>query len=285
MTYKEYLDFVVQVIAKNAKPDEPLTAAALGGFLRQASPTTSWKDFNKKTLSELLADLARQGRISLTKTDKDALAIILQDAILTPSASIEKFNPLRKSIWDAFVLGAPEGKRFMHRRDGTVRVGLDVAPTPADDWVEISPLAVSLQLEWAQSFLAGRQDNVPEAALQMVGSNDWQPQKFAKLLNQIDADLARLWNRFRSAKVSIAVQDWLTQHILSPDLAFQPTVSPPQQIAPVSPQLVKAVSANDSDNVRQAILAAISTLPLEKLLEIPIPAGAMLSALSNTKMR
>jgi len=286
MTYKEYLDFVVQVVAKNAKPEgQPLTAAALGGLLRQASPAVIWKDFNKKTLSELLADLARQGRISLTKTDKDALAIILQDAIPTPTASIEKFNPLRKSIWDAFVLATPAGKRFMHRRDGTVRVGLDVAPTPADDWIEILPIAVSLQRGWAEAFIAEGQDDMPEAAVQMVGGNDWHPQKFAKLLNQIDADLARLWNRFRSAKVSVVVQDWLTQHILSPDLAFQPTVLAPQQIAFVSPQLVKVVSADESDNVRQVILAAISTLPLEKLLEIPIPAGAMLSALSNTKMR
>lgn len=286
MTYEDYLDLVVQTVAKNLKSDSHcLTAAALGGVLRQASPEVNWKTFGKRTLSDLLADLEHQGRLSLIKTDKDALAVVIGNKESLPaSASIEKFNPLRKSIWDAFVLLAPEGRRFMHRRNGTVRVGLDVAPAPADDWVEIFPVGVNTQREWACGFIAEEHGSVSNAAGQTLSDDNWHPQMFVQALKHSDENVARLWNRFRSAKVSSLVKDWLVQHALSSELAFQSSA----QNTDAKSSSVEAgatILANESEDVRRAILTALSTLPLEKLLEIPIPVGAMLSALSKAKLR
>ncbi len=288
MNYEEYLDLVVQTIAKNSKSDsQPLTAAALGGLLRQACPDENWKAFGKRSLSELLSDLERQGKVSLTKTDKDALAVVLCDASAA-STAIEKFNPLRKSIWDAFVLVSPEGKRFMHRREGTVRVALDIAPTPADDWAEISPISTEAQRTWAQEFIAQGHGTIVEGAAQISADGNWHPQAFIRSLKQSDENLARLWNRFRSAKVSAVVQDWLTQNILPSELAFQSDSRTLHQVVGVNRSNIDVghgIPAHESEDVRQAILIALSTLPLEKLLEIPIPAGVMLSALSSAKLR
>ena len=284
MNYENYLDLVVQTIVKNQKPDSNcLTSAALGGLLRQACPEENWKTFGKRALSEILTDLEYQGRLSITKTDKDALAVTLGNTAALPTvASIEKFNPLRKSIWDAFVLMKPEGRRFMHRRNGTVRVALDIAPPPADDWVEIFAIGTEKQKEWAHAFIADGYGS--EAAEQTLSDANWNPHLFVQTLRQSDENIARLWNRYRTAKVSSVVKDWLVQHTLVLELAFQSNI--PNVVAnSSSAETGSQIPANDTEDVRHAILTALSTLPLDKLLEIPIPAGAMLSALSNAKLR
>lgn len=286
MTYEEYLDLVVHTVAKNTKPDSGcITAAALGGLLRQASPEESWKTFGKRTLSELLTDPKLGGRLSLTKTDKNALAVVVGEGIPLPTpTAIETFNPLRKSIWDAFVLATPEGKRFLHRRNGIVRVGLDIAPAPADDWVEISPVGIERQRTWANEFIAEANSDATQDAEQTLNADHWHPHMFAQALRQIDENLARQWNRFRSSKVSSLVKEWLSQHALPFDMAFQSSIRSGEAKG-TTVEARESVSAYESEEVRRAILTALSSLPLEKLLEIPIPAGLMLSALSSAKVR
>ena len=287
MNYDEYLDLVVQTIAKNTKTNsQPLTAAALGGLLRQACPEQNWKAFGKRSLSELLNDLVRQGKISLVNTDKEALAVVVNDGAPQSVIAIEKFNPLRKSIWDAFMLVSPKGRRFMHRRDGTVRVALDIAPSPADDWLEILPIGIDRQREWARDFISeGHSDHIE--ASKSISDGNWQPQMFVRLLKETDESLAHLWNRYRSAKVSTIVQDWLTHNVLPPELAFQssPPTRPPAAVNSLGGEIRVASQSSESEDVRRAILAALASLPLEKLLEISIPAGVMLTALSAAKLR
>ncbi len=286
MTYEDYLDLVVQTAAKNLKSDcHYLTAAALGMVLRQASPEENWKTFGKRTLSDLLVDLEGQGRLSLTKTDKGALAIVLSGAAPLPTvASIERFNPLRKSVWDAFVLVAPQGRRFMHRRNGTVRVGLDIAPAPADDWVEIFPIGADAQRQWARAFVEEHHGSGASAAAQTLSDENWHPQVFVQALKRLDENVAHLWNRFRSAKVSSQVKDWLVQHALPHELAFQSSIQT-TGTKKSSVEIGDAIPTSEPEEIRRAILTALSALPLEKLLEIPIPAGVMLSALSTAKLR
>ncbi|MGE8547640.1 MAG: hypothetical protein ACN6OC_09415 [Alcaligenes sp.] len=286
MTYQDYLDLVVQTVAKNLKPGSRyITTAALGGLLLKVSPEQSWKTFGKRTLSELLAELESGGKLTRIKTEKGALAVSLGDAVSVPPpvAVIEKFNPLRKSVWNAFVLLSPEGKRFLHRQNGVVRVALDVAPTPADDWIEIPQISVETQKEWAREFLSERHEN--DANLVVLGLDEnWHPQAFVQALKQSDETTARLWNQFRSAKVSVIVRDWLEQHSLSHELAFQ-SGAVPNRARAATERTNENSQVHRSEDVRQVILAALSNLPLEKLLEIPIPAGVMLSALSDAKLR
>lgn len=285
MAYQDYLNLVVQTVEKNIKPDSGyITTAALGGLLLKVSPEKNWKTFGKSTLSELLADLEREGKLKRIKTEKDALAVSLGDGVPVPSAAIiEKFNPLRKPIWDAFILLDPDGKRFMHRQSGGVRMALDVAPTPADDWIEIPRISVEVQKEWASEFLSERPEDEASPALLTLDDN-WHPQEFVKNLKRSDETTARLWNQFRSAKVSAIVRDWLARNSLSHELAFQSDAGP-SRVRATKGRVNEIPQMRCPEDVRQVILAALSNLPLEKLLEIPIPAGVMLSALSDAKLR
>lgn len=286
MTYAEYLDLVVQLATANLKlGSRYITAAALGVLLRQASPDIDWKFFGKRSLSELLSDPLLQSRLSVITTEKKALAVqpICQSA--TTSIALETFNPLRKSVWDSFVLGAPTGRRFMHRHNGMVRMGLLATPNPVDDWVEIAPISLDEQREWAVEFLDGVTGKVDVARAGLLDGDSWHPHVFAEALRQADEAELRQWNRFRSARVSAAVKGWLTKHALPIERAFQSFPRGKSGKSAEQAAEVGRVPDLQADEARKVILHALSLLPLEKLLEIPIPAGLMLSALSNTKPR
>jgi hypothetical protein len=286
MTYTEYLDLVAQLATVNLKPgNRYITAAALGVLLKQASPDVDWKFFGKRSLSELLSDPLIQNRLSVIETDKKALAVQPIDRPATDSVSLETFNPLRKSVWDSFVLGTPTGKRFMHRHNGIVRMGLPAAPNPVDEWVEIAPISLEEQRKWAVEFLDGIRGKFDAVRSELLGGDTWHPHVFAEALRSADEAELRQWNRFRSARVSAVVKEWLSQHALPAERAFQ-SFPRGQHDKRAEQNAAKGTTPSlESDETRRIILDALSLLPLERLLEIPIPAGVMLSALSNAKPR
>jgi hypothetical protein len=287
MTFEQYLDLLVQTVTKNMNPQSrSVTAAALGSLIRQASPDVTWKTFGKRTLGELLADPRIQPYLKTVETAKGALAVSPVGGTPAGEApAIEVFNPLRKSVWDAFVLVSPSGRRFMQRFNGTIRAGLDIAPAPADDWVEIIPITTDEQRDWARDFINSADGQNVAGAQQALDVDGWHPFAFFQALRDQDENVARQWNRFRSAKVSTRVQEWLTQHSLPLERGFQGTARPRQEEAAPPLPLGQPASSPSGENLREAILLALSSLPLEKLLEIPIPAGVMLSALSKAKTR
>lgn len=287
MTFEQYLDLLVQTVTKNMNPESrSITAAALGNLLRQASPDVTWKTFGRRTLSEFLTDTRVQPYLKSFETAKGALAVSPEVGVPVGDVpAIEVFNPLRKSVWDAFVLPSPGGRRFMHRFNGAIRAGLEIAPAPADDWVEIVPISTDEQREWARNFIASADGQNAAGAEHALDADGWHPYAFFQALRDQDQNIARLWNRFRSAKVSTRVQEWLTQHSLPVDRGFQGATRPRQQEVEESLGISQSTSVLGGEALREAILLAISTLPLEKLLEIPIPAGVMLSALSQAKTR
>jgi hypothetical protein len=79
------------------------------------------------------------------------------------------------------------------------------------------------------------------------------------------------------------VKDWLAQNALPPELAFQRSYR--QEAADELTAAKETSLVGESEDVRRAVLTALSSLPLEKLLEIPIPAGVLLSALAKAKSR
>ncbi|VVD71505.1 hypothetical protein PEP31012_00628 [Pandoraea eparura] len=287
MTFEEYLDLLVQTVTKNMNPvSRSVMAAALGNMLRQASPDVTWKTFGKRTLSELLTDPRVQPHLRTFETAKGALAVSPVGELPAGDVpAIEVFNPLRKSVWEAFVLPSPSGRRFMHRVNGVIRAGLEIAPAPADDWVEIIPISPDEQREWARDFIASADGQNVAGAEQALATEGWHPYAFFQLLRGQDENIARMWNRFRSAKVSTRVQEWLTQHSLPVERGFQGATRPRQQEVGGALPGVQSTPVLGGEGLREAILLAISTLPLERLLEIPIPAGVMLSALSQAKTR
>lgn len=285
MTYEEYLELVARVAAKNIKPNSKyITAASLGALVRQAAPEVTWKSFGRRSLSELLEDLEQRQKVRLMRTEKDALAI---EPIVTAAEQVRAtpvFNPLRKAVWDAFVLPAPAGKRFMHRGSSIVRAGIDVPPAPADEWVEIRPVPAESQREWAREFF-NQSDIGSLEARQTLDLPNWQPHAFVNALRNHDEIVARQWNRFRSAKVSSVVQAWLTEHQLPSESVFESAAHRPQGEATKHAFGSQAGQVLQPDEARQVILAALAMLPLEKLEELSIPAGVLLSAVAKVQAR
>lgn len=281
MTQDEYIDLVLQVLKSNLDPVSGyVTAAVLGAHLRKAGNGVLWKDFGYKSLSALLQRAELEKRLRLVQSNKGALAVCLADDPANLQAfKIGNYNPLRKPIWSAFVMGAPAGRRFFNRKNGSVRLGLQASPSPVDDWVEIQPLLEAQQQEWARDFIA--QESLaghPEVATSLEGAH-WH-RDFPDALDRISRSLRSRWNRQRSREVSSAAENWALQHSISLDLVFQTgdSLDLPSEVSVFSSAGETAAS---SSLQREWILSAIATLPLEKLMEISLPAGLLLEAIAN----
>lgn len=285
MTYDEYLDLVVQTARQNVRAGETwATAAAVGKYLRAAAPDVTHRTFGKASMLAVLEELERAQRLKLVRTSKDALAIEpLESSKVDRVYAVEpvsrsSFNPLHAAVWNAFALSAPVGRRFMNRRNGLVRSGLESAPSPADEWVEIVPVSTATQHDWAAKFVDDNAGKYSDVAREALNDETWHPRDFVLALKSADEGLARRWNLFRSQRVSEVVQEWLDQHALAHHLAFN------ARNRDASVGEAAAVSGDTGcEAMRRTILAALATLPLEQLLELRIPAGAMLTAIQSTR--
>ena len=278
MDYARYLDLTVQLIETHKRPDAPLTAAVLGGLLLRAEPEVGFKTFGKKALREVLDDLQAKGRVVLTQTDKGALAVDRVGTVSAVAPQAETYNPLHRAMWEAFTFSAPQGRRFINRTTGLIRAGLALAPNPADEWVEITPLGPELQRQWAVEFLAEQAPGISEGLAAFLQEDSWTPHAFTARLREMDPGITRAWNAFRSRRVSAHVQNWLRDNALPPAWAFQQQSPATPLVSPIAP----GGAANDAE-ARQVIMAALAQMPLAQLLEIPIPVGLVLSALSSLK--
>lgn len=297
MNYSQYLDRVVQLIRLNHKSGQSLTAAVLGSFISSAITEATFKDFDKRHLRDVLADLAADNRIVITTTEKGALAVQPlaeggQPRAAESSSASARTIPLKKPVWEAFVFPVPAGKRFGHRHSALIRTGLVESPSPAEDWVEISQINNDVQYTWALDFVASEvNEHVADvdAALRVPL---WNPVVFAQVLRGLNPSLAKRWNSYRSKMASMHVRTWLTQVGLPDSWAFEPLARPAvtKKDADVSSAAGSTESAtsglsNSDTDARQIILAALAQLPLSKLLELPIPAGVMLDAIASRSSR
>lgn len=287
MELSEYLNEVVRIVRANLQPvNRWVTAAALGTLLRNAYPNVNWKEFGYRSLFELLSDPQLAASLKIIKTDKGALAVALSDEhALSATQHVETYNPLRKIIWEVFTLPSPPGRRFMNRLNGSVRIGLDAAPSPADDWVEVEKIGLAEQKRWAESFVEERADEpgVTEAVKAMVASPSWHPHQFGHEMNRISDGLMRQWNRYRTSRVSGFVKQWLSVQNLPIEWAFQTKTG----FAVGSPEsAMESIEAQHApEETKKLILAALSLMSVEQLLDIPIPSRFIIAALSSTKAR
>ncbi|WP_314911214.1 hypothetical protein [Cardiobacterium hominis] len=279
-TYQNYLSLVVQTVVENIKPDSNyITAATLGNLLLAKSPKETWKDFGKSSLSELILDIQNTtGKLKLTKTEKGALAVSPEDGLMVLPSTAPKTNLLKKTIWDAFVLLEPKGKRFMNCYSGIVCVALNSTPEPICNWVEIPQIELKIQQKWAKEFVSNISVE-PESIIEEIVDDNWHPQIFVKKLKELDASIAHLWNQFRTKKVLFIVQEWVIKHSIPENLVYQDAVNSNKVKTENSLKWLKGNQFSDTEYTRQIVLSAISKLPLEELLEIPLPAGILLSTL------
>lgn len=283
MKLEDYIGLALQVI-QNSIPAERgfMTAATLGSRLRDSISDEVWTDFGYRTLTDFLQALEKQQLIVVFRTPKDALAVRLPGA--TPSHVLtglgkSKYNPLRKPLWSAFVVAVPAGRRFLNRRNGSVRLGLQASPSPIDEWVEVQQIPSDVQVGWAREFLNNADLADQAAVLEALGDPYWY-QIFPRELDNKDRSLRPRWNKFRSAKVSAHAEAWAKENEVSLDLVFQ-GAEPEPFGNKAEDKLLPTSAKPGADRRREWILAALNALPLEKLLEIPLPAGLLFEAMDT----
>lgn len=273
MTTDDYIAQALQVLAASLhQPDDVLTAAVFGQLLRRANPQKTWKDFDFPSFKRFLETLEQRGHLELVETDKRALAVKPKAAAKMPvevaPTRANSYNPLRKAVWAAFVFSVPEGQRYMHRRRGDVRMGLQQSPTPIDEWVEVSPVEEATQKRWGQEFANG-----DAAAEQALSHPQWHSE-FPKALASIQPRMRADWNRLRSERISEHVKQWAIRNGVSHEILFEQDAIPSHQ----KPSVERVESGPLDDQNRQAILAAINGLPTSDLMRLWLPVGVVLDA-------
>jgi hypothetical protein len=276
----EYIDLTVQLIRSNAMPPEhTVTAARLGALLRQSEPTSDWRMHGYPAFKDFLQELQKRHLVQLGESAKGALVLRLKEksfALEASTPAVSTFNPLTKPFWVAFVVEQPRGRRFFHRPSGNIRMGAATAPSPGDEWVEILPVSDQTQHDWAEEFLRNRGLLGREELKQVLNETEWFKMLPGRLA-EIEPPLARAWNRERSTRVSEAVKLWCTTHGISPSVAFQSDSKPAPPKISDSRSIVSKPSFSATRSPRDRVLAALSQLPTEYLLEIPIPAKYLIA--------
>lgn len=297
MDYSQYLDRVVQLIHLNQKNGQPVTAAVLGSYIRTAITEANFKDFGKRHLRDVLADLEASNRITITSSEKGALAVTpcvnpSSPGVVEPLNSSPRTSTLKKPVWEAFVFSVPAGKRFGHRISGAIRTGVVESPESPEEWVEVAPITTDIQYTWALDFLQKECEEFVPQLHQALTAPLWNPVVFAKTIRDLDPSLARRWNAYRSKMTAEHVRAWLSQVRLPEAWAFEPLVRSSQPKKPAGSSPTGATSGvdafecvNSEAEARQIILTALGQLPLNKLLELPIPAGVLLNAVASRSSR
>jgi len=266
----QYVDLVVQIVQSTTSSGRDyITAAALGETLKRSVSDQSWRDFGYRTLSELLRSPPVEARLELFKTDKGALAVRpLQASVATGPAASREYNSLKQPIWGAFVMATPAGRRFLNRRTGAVRAGLQDPPVPLDEWAEITPISTETQKGWAREFLSLATFEVSEDMRAALHLPSWN-HAFTTALGPHASE----WKRYRSYKVAENANEWASTSGVSHDDVFQSRAE-----GPVASAALRVAQRPPSDD-REVILAALATLPIEKLRDISLPAGVIVDAM------
>jgi hypothetical protein len=269
----EYVDAVYQIIRTYERP-EGIKASALGQLIRRALPSEPWTNYGFHSLKDVLAPLQQSGLIRLDARD-GALAIWLDSKNERPNrlaSPTTKYNPLKKEVWLAFAVARPQGRRFMHRTLGTIRMGLSESPHPADGWVEIEQISDEKQKSWAKAFVNSQGGKFLSAGA-ALDDPAWFT-VFGKALREIDRDIGHQWNVTRTEKVSACVNDWCEKHKIDLSLVFAQRV--PR--AGTVPQTLQSKSTNDA-TTRDVLLAALSRMTTHELSQLAIPAHYLLQEL------
>lgn len=277
MDQSGYVQAVKEVVEDLLANSSQAKAAMLGAVLK--SRDLDWTRYGFARLKDVLIALSASSDLTFGPDEKDALAVWRSD---TPSRSAGEVTPqrwssrsLKKPVWTAFVSETVTSRRAIDRRSGTVWLSTSEPPLESGDWVAVQAIPGDEQRDWARSFLESKGLSSEPALGRSLETDSWY-REFPNALEQNHSDLRRAWNRERTNRVIERVIDWCREHAVSPHLLFDArmpsTVSGP-------------ADSRTSSNLRDALLQAIQQLPTEQLLQIRLPARALVEALRPDLLR
>jgi len=279
MDRQSYLSAVADLITSNYPQDKArgLKASEVGLLVRRELPRVNWTDFGFLKLKDVLAELESQGQIRTGIDAKFAYSVWIgnennlrtsERQLMPPPTNLPRFRPLRKPIWTAFVADRPQGRRFLCKTDGMVRMGLYEDPGPGSEWVEIIPVAQDTQRAWAKDFIDQRQLDDPDGLVTTLDTDMWY-HDFVTELRKRGPDDARPWLRLRSGKIVKHVQEWVEKNSVPEELVFE-AQQPPERS-------VQVRDFGTSSDLRAGLMAALESLATDELLQLRIPARNLLA--------
>ena len=175
MNAREYLSEAFRIISENFLPNDPddsMTVASAAYLVKRTAGDHTEYGFSK--FKDVLAALAREGLLTTGKNSKEAFSLRLAEGTV-PSAKpfrfSNRFRPLRNQVWFAFIASQPEGKRYLHRTTGEVRVRC--SESPGESWVELHPISPDDERNNARHFLEN--NKVDDAAIQSaINESPWR---------------------------------------------------------------------------------------------------------------
>ncbi len=263
-----------------------LTAAKAGAIVQRALPL-HWQQLGFEKFGDVLAELERKGWIRVGPDSKYALAIWLNETSRppTPSPTVptvapkptgSSFLPLGKEVWNAFMGEWPPGRRFLNRKDGTVRV--EVFETlPPEQWAEIKPVGRDTQREWALQLLESKGLGQDQSFKQALESPRWYLELLERL-GQRDPGLLAAWRRLRSANIIEEILKWCSENGVDKERILAPS-----RVSSSLPALAPAVQ--ETAGLRDVLLSAISKMATSELLDLSIPAKYVVEAIRPDLLR
>src|SRR5262249_41535233 len=154
-------------------------------------------------------------------------------------------------------------RRFMNRVNGDVRMGLEKAPSPQDDWAEIQPIPEEAQKSWLRDFL-DHSELAGDGNLRELLCYAYSFVKLPTASRKHQSSPYGTWNSLRTDRVVQVAYEWCGTHPISWQLVAQEKAAraqrtPQQQIHPVPS------AAAPGDGERERILAVLARMPPEEL--------------------
>ncbi len=284
MKTQEYLDEAFRIISENFRPNDPtggMTAASAAYLVKRA--IGDHRNCGFPRFKDVLAALASEGRLRTGTNSKDAFSLWLTENATFPATSIplsERFRPLRNQVWFAFIAAEPEGKRYVNRMSGEVRIGC--SEPPGESWIEVLPISADDERSNARKFLDKNGIDVPEIQGTIDGER-WYVSFPQQLANQ-SHHLAAKWKRERSSRVIDHVRKWCDQNDVDQEVVFDtlaPTESPSASRFAGTTRNVRGTH----DCLRGVLLEAIQRMSTDDLSRISIPASHLIAVLRPDLLR
>ncbi len=274
METNHFIEQVLNLLRGAFRSDDPagsMTAARVGSLIRtRLGDPTQMSGYPK--LKSVLEELERQGAVRTGPNSKGAFSVWLLDspsAITAHQHGDRKpsgpYRPLRQPLWHAFVATAPQGRRFMNRLSGELRLGVATAPEPVAEWVEIPVLSESEDRAAAAEFLKSEGVPIEGAVSEALAAPRW----FTELPRAIPSHLAGAWKRRRTGRVVELAERWRRENHLGEQVVYDDRLQ----------RTRGAELTKETQELRTRLLAAIKRMSTDELLSLPIPARYLVSEL------
>ncbi len=284
MNVQEYLRDAFEIISESFRSNDPtggMTVASAALLVKRK--LGDHKDYGFLKFKDVLATLAREGRLRTGPNSKEAFSLWLTEGTAPPVRPFQpsdRFRPLRNRVWFAFIASQPEGGRYLSQTTGEVRVGC--SGSPGESWVEIHPISPDDDRNNARQFIGN--NDINDAEIQSSIDEERWYLDFPKQLAAKHPQLAVAWKRERSSRVIEYVKTWCDQNDVDPEVVFE-------KLAPAkSPSTNRFADSirNDlpaTDDLRKVLLEAIQRMSTDDLLRISVPASHLIAILRPDLLR